>query len=886
MNRASLSLILAFGMLIVPALPATAQVSFFQAPIFGGCCTLFVGDFNGDGKLDILASDTSGGYLNLGNGDGTFKAPGLQISGQPLAVADFNGDGTRDILEQTTGELQVLLGKGDGTFQAPISTASGASLTVVAAADVNGDGKVDVVAVSGSTLLVYLGKGDGTFGSPLSSNLGGSASLSTLLSFADFNGDGKVDIAISNVSTSGTGILIGNGDGTFQAAVFPANLTTFNTQFTADLNNDGKADLVASSGQVALGNGDGTFTVLAAPTLSCLSCIAAAIADVNGDGKPDLITMTNTAASGYLFTQIYLGNGDGTFTYAHSYAPQLVIPGSGVTSFLAVGDFNSDGKPDIAYSGAILLGNGDGTFEGIPLGIMPNGLAGSIAVTGDFANNNRVDVAMACGSGSNTYTSVCIFSNDGRGNLTLTDMYTALQQTYVLRIVTADFNGDGKPDLFVLGADATSDLNYSVLLGNGDGSFQSPVVYALSTTVANNGGVIVADFNHDGKLDVGTTISGQFAVLLGNGDGTFAAPVYYFDGGYSSLMAADFNGDGKLDVAVGNTSGVGTAFLFGNGDGTFQTAVFPANLNNFAAAFTGDLNNDGKADLVSANQVALGNGDGTFNILPAMPCPSGTSCGVYALADINGDGILDVLVSEVFSRLGISLDLRLGNGDGTFGSDIPVQTNGQIPLVADMNGDGQPDLVFPDFPGVYELFNTTAPGFSLGPAPGSPTSQTITAGQTSSFSLVVTPTGKFSGTVNLSCAITPAVTPAPTCSLSNSSVQISGSGSQPVTVTVGTTAPVTAGTTSYLDIPLGPMPIGWTAILFGSGWLCVRSRKRLQLISAPVIVFALASLMSCGGSNSASSHTMTGTPAGTYLITITATSPNLNRTTTLQVVVQ
>ena len=114
MNRASLLLVLVFFMLLDPALPV--HLSFFQAPVFGGCCNLFVGDFNGDGEFDILVSSTSGGYLNLGNGDGTFKAPGSQVSGQPLAVADFNGDGKLDILEQTTGELQILMGKGMELF--------------------------------------------------------------------------------------------------------------------------------------------------------------------------------------------------------------------------------------------------------------------------------------------------------------------------------------------------------------------------------------------------------------------------------------------------------------------------------------------------------------------------------------------------------------------------------------------------------------------------------------------------------------------------------------------------------------------------------------------------------------------------------------------------
>lgn len=745
---------------------------------------------------------------------------------------------------------------------------------------------MDVVGVPASTLSVYLGKGDGTFGSPISSNLGSTATVGQVLLFGDFNGDGKVDVAIGNLG-SGTGILLGNGDATFQTGVFPANLNNFFAQLTAEVNNDGKLDQVTPSGQVALGNGDSTFTVL--PTIYCQVqpawragyLRAWRIADVNGDGKPDMIIADDQD----VFTQIYLGNGDGTFTYAHAYMPQLQVPdGAGATSGLAVGDFNSDGKSDIVFNEAVLLGNGDGTFQGIPLGFVGDNQLGNAAVTGDFDKNGTVDVAMACGS------SVCIFSNDGAGNLTLTHTY-GLQQSG-LGIVTADFNGDGKLDLLVLELDLPSnDWSYSVLLGNGDGSFQSPVYNPQSVAGANPAMVIVADFNQDGKPDIGTTISGQFAVLLGYGDGTFKPPGYYFDAGYSSLMAADFIEDGKLDIAVGNTGGLsGTAILFGNGDGTFQTAVLPANLNsNFAVQFTGDLNNDGKADLVSyfypTSQVALGNGDGTFNVLPAMAGLAVIYCDVVAIADINGDGKLDAIVSETLSRTGITLDIRLGNGDGPFGSDIGVQSNGQNPLVADMNGDGQPDLVFPSTIGAGDLLNTTAPGFSIGAASGSPTSQTIGAGQTVRFSLVLAPTGEVSGTVNLSCAITPpAAASAPTCTLSSTSVQISGGNSQPVTVKVGTIAATTTGAVPPIDFPSGGPPIVCAVMLLGSGCLLLRKRKWLPRL-APVILLASAfSTAGCGGSSS-SAHTTPGTPTGTYTATITATSASLNRSMTFTVIV-
>ena len=854
--------------------PAGAQISFFQPPTYSGAGTPFVADFNGDGKADILMSSASGGFLQLGNGDGTFKK-GTQVNGTPLAVADFNGDGKPDILEQTTGELEVLLGNGDGTFQSSVPTASGASLLVLTAFDVNGDGKPDVVAITASSLVVYIGKGDGTFGSPIFTNLGAGQSTS-LLVLGDFNGDGKVDVAVSlqPSAAAGTGILLGNGDGTFQAVVFPSNLASFETQSVADVNNDGKLDLIASSGQVALGNGDGTFSVLSAipcPAPQAIGpapvCVLGAVGDFNGDGKLDMLVYDNQLS---LLTQIYLGNGDGTFTNSANYLPELVNQYYfTINSGLAVDDFNSDGKLDIAVDNVILIGNGDGTFQSMSATALPGGPSG-VAAAGDFDGNGTIDVAVACGG-------ICIFSNDGKGNLSLIHTY-ALQAT-ATAIVTADLNGDGKLDLLALGGFIGINWSYTVLIGNGDGSFQAPVFYPQSVAYAGGNSLVVADFNNDGKPDFATTAPGQVAVVLGNGDGTFAAPVYYYDAGYSTMVAADFNGDGKLDIAVSEGP---TALLFGNGDGTFMTATFPASLDRFAATFTADLNGDGKADLLSADQVALGNGDGTFNLLSIMGC-SYLSCSVAAITDLDGDGIPDLFVYESVGNGGQYFDARLGKGDGTFGSDIPVTTNVGTFLVADMNGDRQPDLVFLQDFVVSVLLNTTQPGLNLS---ASPSSQTVSAGQTASFTLKVAGTGSLSGTVNLTCAITPAVTPAPTCSLSSSSVQVSGSAQQSVTVKVGTTAPVTTSAALPPDF-LFPWTMALALMLLSAGSLLLRSHKRIPVLTSSSAVLLLTTCLSCGGSGSSSStKTTPGTPAGTYTATVTASSGSASQKMALQVIVQ
>jgi hypothetical protein len=185
------------------------------------------------------------------------------------------------------------------------------------------------------------------------------------------------------------------------------------------------------------------------------------------------------------------------------------------------------------------------------------------------------------------------------------------------------------------------------------------------------------------------------------------------------------------------------------------------------------------------------------------------------------------------------------------------------------------------------LMLTGPPDFTLGPSSGSPTSQTISAGQTASFPLTLASINSFSGTVNLSCAITPSVTAPPTCTLPGSSVQISG-GTQSIMVNVGTTAPVTTGAVGYVGFPPVAMPLQGMLLLLGSVRLLLRYRKRLRAISVPAMM-ALAFCVSCGGGSSYTTpppHTTPGTPSGTYTVTITATSGNLSHNLALQVIVR
>jgi hypothetical protein len=871
---------------VVPEYPVFAQVSFFQPPTFQGTGHIIVADFNGDSKPDVLTSD---GTLQLGTGGGAFASP-TTIPGTPLLVADFNGDGIPDILEQGTNTLLVLLGNGDGTFQPAISNTGGASIVV--AANLNGDNSADVVGVSGTSLLIFISKGDGTLAAPVAYNLGANGSA---VSFGDFNGDGKMDLAVA--ATSGEEIVfLGNGDGTFKTpGITSSTGSAIDFAAVGDFNGDGKLDLAVSEPScgttcpavyILPGNGNGTF---GAPVLAFAGDGPLVAADVNGDGKLDLLS----APQG--FVQIFVGNGDGTFSNASIYAalPYFYTFNNAyvaVSVGVAVADFNNDGKLDIALGGgAILFGIGDGSFQGVSLVPAPSGSA----VAGSFGKNHGRAIAALSGA------QLSILAMNGAYRLALTHTY-ALPHSGT-GIVAADFNGDGNIDLVVVGSDSSNkNWNYSVLLGNADGSFQSPILSQQSGSLT--GSIAVGDFNNDNKPDLVVGVGGQkqLAVLLGNGDGTFASPSY--SQGFQTSLIADFNGDGNLDIAA--NQGTSTVISYGNGDGTFQPPVSPPSLDGFIASFTGDVNNDGKADLIAggcedcSHFVELGNGDGTFTPVCCIP-PTGLS-GAYNIlfiADFNGDGNIDFLGANANT---FAPFVSMGNGDGTFGSG-----GGFLPgfygefgvanplwpfLAADVSGDGIPDIIClgPDSGLAVMLNMTAAPAdFSIGVGAGSTTFRTVSAGQTASFTLVLAPLGSFTGVVNLSCAITPAATPAPTCALSSVSVQIGGIGTQTVTVKVGTTASVTSSTVPHFTFPPGPMPFAWFLMFLGSLWMWARNRKRLPVFAAPLVVLAFVFLFGCGVSNSSSStHTTSGTPAGTYTAIVTAISGSTSHNMALQVVVQ
>lgn len=388
------------GLFVLLSVPLTVAQTFeyFDSPKTygtGGYNTgsIALADVNRDGKLDLLvASQCESGpncaqsvvSVLLGNGDGTFQTPQTYSAGSgylafTIAVADVNRDGKPDLVVGTSlngcgaSSVAVLLGNGDGTFKPAQNYAAGGigcpAPPVVA--DVNGDGKLDIVVANfGSqrdgppgNVGVLLGNGDGTFQAPKTYDSGGyGPPLSVAV--ADVNGDGNLDVLVANSCATSTcingsvGVLLGNGDGTFQAPrSYASGGNGAVSLVLADMNSDGKLDIVvahvcfdinckSAAVGVLLGEGDGTFQVAQIYPLGYLgfNLNSIAVADINGDGKPDLLApCVSQVACQEGFIVLALGNGDGTFQRAQSYASGGFGP-----FFLAVADVNGDGKPDVA----------------------------------------------------------------------------------------------------------------------------------------------------------------------------------------------------------------------------------------------------------------------------------------------------------------------------------------------------------------------------------------------------------------------------------------------------------------------------------------------------------------------------------------------------------
>jgi hypothetical protein len=604
------------------------------------------------------------------------------------SAADLNGDGFMDLVatfvtDPVTGKSStaVFLGNGDGTFKPGVYYDVPGDITID---DVTGDGKPDIVVLTNPGVTTLIGKGDGTFTvgpvSATSRTTFGQAAAQVIT--GNFNG--KTDLL-----TGGT-VLLGAGDGTFTVGSPISSDPTLNfdssvpTVAVGDLNNDGKLDVVVSQpGFVAIfyGNGDGTFKV--GPRYAALADYEqVAITDIDGDGNADIVVGASTGGiytdGGYdilppLF-QILMGRGDGTFVDSADYNQgSYGGPQEGALE-IASADFNGDKKPDVLVFGPTIGGN-----------------------------------------------SLAMLPGDGTGNLGAA--VTSPINIAPTMIVAADMNHDGVADA-VLAGTLNGQPYLSVLFNQGNGTFAGEKDYMLPNYPVS---VAVGDFNGDGLMDVAVGVapsngnggpSGVY-VLLGQANGTLAAPVQIDSSlNPTGLVAGSLTSDGRTDLVVadqgffnfvgGSRQVNGAVHVYlGNANGSFTTAAMPStSATNYSVAALGDLNHDGKLDLILAGNVAgtsigtgtpnvytlLGNGDGTFQSAITLPLSGTDGIGAtsIAIADFNHDGKMDVVAGNPNDYT----EVLLGNGDGTLVNTLLAlgQRPGTV-AAADLTGSGFPELL-------------------------------------------------------------------------------------------------------------------------------------------------------------------------------------------------
>ena len=734
-------------------------------------------------------------WIYLGDGHGGWSLPIiLPVTGfAPVWVAtgDFRGNGKQDIVvaEADSGTVGVFLGKGDGTFAAEQRYALPDAPVSLAIGDFNGDGKLDILAGLApqnytDALAALPGLGNGSFGKPVISKIipGIIPPVVGWISLGDLNNDGNIDAV---VEMDGYIIsFLGKGDATFTENQFIADplIIAFTSAEIGDINEDGCLDVVVldtfAHAITYAGDCSGTVTQQNQYNIGDVG-ISLALADVNKDGHIDILagsilTEYGAGPSAGNLVSVLLGDGHGDFGEAALYRGDDSLVG------FAVADLNGDGYPEVlsanqdSDTASIFLNDGAGGF-GAPRGFALGSAVGTLnpltsdVLATDLNGDGKKDLVLMelptlLQDGDNLQL-VRLLGQDN-GSFSGPVHYPVAPSTYYLQgdFAVGDFRNTGHPDFVAIGGLYAPQSQFAYFLSflpnNGDGTF-GPAV--LTNPPTAQGIMAVGDFNRDGKLDFvaigpNTSTGASLNMFLGNGDGTFTAlPGVPFNAGApvdvvaNSVYAVDLNKDGKFDVLVylsGNTVPYTANAVYeflGKGDGTFLPPVqLFANSDRLTLT---DLNADGVPDLVTCKDpfadfpseteppiftIYLGKGDGSFtqahtyqpyasNIILPSNGTANAGGGWCTVADVNGDGKPDIVVWQTpqSTETDRYVQFLMGNGDGSFTPtyDLYRIRKPTVPQLAfDINGDGLADLVEVDWETAAFNFipGAPAPPFQVG----------------------------------------------------------------------------------------------------------------------------------------------------------------------------
>ncbi|MCU1284533.1 MAG: Integrin-like protein [Acidobacteriales bacterium] len=601
---------------------------------------LTTADIDNDGKVDIavlLKSNNSPITLSSsfvvlkGKGDGTLNTPTPSFipvfNATSIAAVDLNEDGIQDVMI-TTDKVLYVRGSGSLVFQTPVPLDAQSRPASIAIADMNNDGHFDIVVGNSfsSSITVFANDGFSGITSVQSTSVVDSP---IAIGIADFNGDGIPDVvAINALPTNGFGqaniqLVLGNGDGLMRGA-FPFDYSSAGASGSAisgvvdDFDQDGRPDIAVADavGRVTVLKNVGNFKfvpVLPANPVSVGSNMVSA--DVDSNGQRDLVL------AGFDKVSVLLGQGNGTF----------VLPGTAFSvpsgnHYIALGDFNKDGKIDLVFTNAlgdanqltvgVVFGNGDGTFKPLLNSDTYNvGLRTTSVAIGDFNGDGNVDLAVVVQGEER----VAILLGSATGVFTIAPLRPVLG-SFPSKIIAADLNKDGILDLVVANTGNGQPVaSLSVLFGNGNGTFKTAVVLPLKAFPES---IVVTDFNADSFPDIAAGEHGGFIeVFSNNGNNTFSLPQQLAAGSASgaiSLLAADMNNGGVPDLVAINSQ----AIVLPNTGGIKMAAAVSPSPSSFKQP---------------VNLVA-----GVKPNVPGMPLPMGTMQFKDATASL---GIFDVPLS-------------------------------------------------------------------------------------------------------------------------------------------------------------------------------------------------------------------------------------------------
>jgi hypothetical protein len=868
-----------------------------------------VGDFNGDGKPDVVLG---GGSMMLGNGDGTFTSGPAPNDGNPisLAVADFNGDGKLDLaavnfgpyqppgaigvfypqtVDQTApGSVMVLMGNGDGTFAATHTLPSTLSPwpTFVATADINGDGIPDLVVTNShtstgvATVNVMLGNGDGTF-TLKSSNPTGQHPVAVAV--GDFNGDGIPDLAVANAYDNPLTILLGNGDGTFRPA--PSNPSTGISVDPVDLvvgdfNGDGILDIaVANYGApglndwsvpgmvtVLLGRGDGTFTI-ASEVYARNHLNSIAVGDFNKDGVPDLAMTDFGGLVGILF-----GDGHGNFTPAGSFP--TVANTNGYPAYVAVGDFNGDGIADVAVGSQ---GTTNPYLVPIPppptlLNVLPaqaNSLGGMTTATATiskfFIDGTGTHHVVATYPGDTIYAP----STSGLEELFGEPVPTTLLET----AVPASINY-GQTVVLSAALTPLTEQNHAL---TGFVTFAVGSTVLGTGTVAGGGATLSTTLLPAGADTVTATYSGDRDFLLSqsittvtvNGSQTvtmLTATPNPATPGQSIQLTASVAGVSLPGTPAGTisfyngTTDVADVPLNASGTAQFSLGPLPLGSYSLTAAYSGA---GGFLASQSPPLLLAVSGYNSVTTLAASPNPGGVGQPVTLKATVTGIGAVVSPSGSVSFFLNGATLLGLGTLDA---SGIATLTTSALPLGTDsLTAAYAGSATFSPGRSAALLETIETPTFTLSLSSPSITLQKY---QHTTMTVTLTSAGTFSDTIALSCASPPQYV---TCLFTPANAALTANGTASVSLYIDTDS-ILGGDNYTGPAPAAhARPAAWLLLPWGilAGLTANRRRRwKSSLLAVLAAAWIALAIGGCGGSLVAP---VPATQPGTYIITITAT---------------